>query len=220
MKKGLLLLIGIIFLFFLSGCNKSTSTIKIESRNNAIEYHPEFLEQIDLVKDKLNNDFLEYINTSKYNSIIYSGEYFIFSSFTIYQAKHFADSRQAYIYGTDNLLSADWYVIYKQANKTCWTGRRFILKGSIRGDLYPLKDNDINVLLEDNNLKFNDSYFVYYEDENGYNKNFGCLNYKETTGYANESKSKIIQDYKKITTYYWDWKDFGGTNLTLVKSSN
>lgn len=219
MKKGILL-IGILFLLFLSGCNKPAQTDTVEPRHNSVEYHPEFLEQIELAKDKLNSDFLKYIDNSKYSSIIYSNDYFIFSSFGIYQAKHFADSLQASIYGTNNLFAAEWRVMYKQVNKTCWTGRSFILVGSVRGDLYPLKNNDINNLLEDNNLKFNDNYYVYCEDENGYNKNFDCLRYRATVGYANESKSKIMQDYEKVTTYYWDWVYYGITNPTLIKSSN
>lgn len=220
MKKLLIFICIIVFGLSLVGCKKnggqadgpSTTPSEVISKDyvDNSEFHPEFLEQILEVKSYVDSQFKIYLQSTKKYQPTLKEDLLLFGNYAITTADSYEGK-----YGTNNLFTATYYIMWKTSDKACWHGRRFDLLGDYYNTgasqpcLYSLVDNKTDTLLN-TALSFTDQLVQANETETGFNRTFYCLNYSTTGGYVNKVRTDIIKEYldnPKSYTFsdtYWE----------------
>ena len=202
------------FLVLLPSCSSKYQYRTMEIRKSSNLVHEEYLDTIIKIRNDLDPKFISFLkNDDFFRPIVNLNEFFVFGRYDIQNNTEVSN----------NAIIVDYYVIYKLEGKQCWCGRSVSLlsSDSCYYDFW-INLNDKNEIRSPDAAHFK-SEAVYYEDDNGFNKNFslfaGGETYSDTYGFAKKAKKDIINIYtdkESANNYYWDSDTSGCLQYSYV----
>ena len=204
LQLGTLLICAFVLL---PSCSSKYQYRTMEIRKSQYLVHEEYLDAIVRIRNNFDPKLISFLkNDDLFRPIVNLNDFFVFGRYDLHNNTEVSN----------NAITIDYYVVYKLEDKQCWCGRTISALSSDSCYLdYWINLNDNNEVRSPDAVQFK-SKSVYYEDENGFNKNFflfaGEESYSDTYGFAKKTKKDIVSIYTNkdySNNYYFDCDIFG-----------